>query len=111
MADAAAETDPGQPCLHLHFDANVTVGRIEPDGSSGGMPKAFVADITVNCAAPPQGCGMPFVFTGVPLGLSFDEPRASVDGTELRAPIRPADAPDGFGKGLPSFSVNAWAPE
>jgi hypothetical protein len=111
VADDAAGTSPDQPCLHLHFDAQVDVGRIEP-GPGGGMPKAFVADIHINCAAAPRGCGVAFAFPGIPIGLSFDEPRVSVDGTELRAPVRPVGAPDGFGKGLPSVGLRAvWGPE
>jgi hypothetical protein len=110
VADAAAGTDPDQPCLHLVFDAVVDVGRIEPDTGTG-MPKAFVADVSIRCAPAPNGCGTAFAFPGVPIGLSYDEPRCSVDGTELRVPIRPVDAPDGFGEGLPGFGLRVWAPE
>ncbi len=100
MADAAAPTDPARPCTHEDFHANVTVARVEPH-PVGGMPKAFVADIHVNCA----DCGAPFTFVGVPCGLSYDQPRCSVDGTELRAPIRPLGAADGP-SGMPGFGIS-----
>lgn len=109
MTDAAAATDP--PCLHENFVADVDVNRIQPDPVTG-MPAAFVADVRVNCAPVEEGgCGIAFTFAGTPCGLSYDEPRCSVDGAELRAPIRPANAPEGFGTGLPSVSARAWMPD
>lgn len=101
MADAAAVAD--QPCTHEIMTAHVDVGRISPDAA--GMPKAFVAEVHVSCAPEPEGCGVAFTFPGVACGLSFDEPRVSVDGTELRAPIRPVDAAAGFGTGMPSVGL------
>lgn len=107
MTDAAAATD----CRHETFVADVAVGRIQPDLVTG-MPYAFVADIHVNCAPVEEGgCGIAFTFAGVPCGLSYDQPRCSVDGAELRAPIRPANAPEGFGTGLPSVGARAWVPD
>jgi hypothetical protein len=105
VADAApaAVTDQQQLCTHPGFAAVFDVNRIEPDPVTG-MPRAFTADIRVNC----EGCGIAFTFPGVPCGLSYIEPRCSVDGTELHAPIRPADAPDDFCAGLPSFGVRMY---
>ena len=44
-------------------------------------------------------------WTGCPPGLSFAAPMVSIDGTELRAPLRPASSDPDFGLGLPGFSV------
>ncbi len=95
MADAVA----AEPCLHLDFDANVTVARIAPDAATA--PKAFMAEMTVQCAA----CKVPFTFPGMPVGMSYDEPRTSPNGQEVRVPMRPADAEPGFGTGLPGFGM------
>jgi hypothetical protein len=103
VADTAV--NPDRPCPHEQFAANVSVNRIEPDPGAGDMPKAFVADVTVTCAPPPDGCGEPFRFTGLGAGLSYAHPMVSVDETELRAPIRPASADPDFGLGLPGFAV------
>lgn len=91
--------DADRACLHETFAAVVTVSRMEPDAS--GMPKAFIAEITVNCGA----CSEPFRFTGVPAGYSFAHPMVSVDEATLNAPIRPASADPDFGLGLPGFAV------
>jgi hypothetical protein len=109
VADAAAPaaTDQPSPCTHPDFDIVVDVNRIEPDPDTG-MPCAFTADIHINCKPAPEGCGIAFTFPGLPCGLSYIEPRCSVDGTELRAPIRPVGAPDDFGAGLPSFGVHMY---
>lgn len=107
MSDAAVAPDPGPPCTHPDIDVKVSFNRIQPDPVTQ-MPAAFVADFRVNCVPPPQGCGVAFMFPGVPLGVSYDEPRASIDGSELRAPIRPVDAPPEFGTGFPSVAVNMY---
>lgn len=65
-------------CSHESFGANVAVNRIEDKG-------AFMADVQIGCTQ----CGLPFHFIGVPLGLSYARPMASVDCTELRVPIGP----------------------
>lgn len=72
---------PG-PCPHLEFRATVTVNRLEDTGR-------FSADVRVECL----GCGSPFRWMGVPAGLSPYEPRVSIDGLELRAPIEPEGTP------------------
>lgn len=102
MADTAAP-DPDRPCLHLNFHADVNVGRIEPDDT--GLPKGFIAEITVQCAPPPDGCGEPFRFTGLGAGLSFAHPTVSVDEKTLNAPIRPASSDPDFGLGLPGYAI------
>lgn len=65
-------------CPHESFRANVNVGRMEDTGR-------FIADITVHCAV----CDEPFRFMGVPAGVSFERPMASIDGLELHVPIEP----------------------
>lgn len=85
-------TDPDKPCYHVNFAALVTVARVgeqDEHNPTPGMPTAFVAELSVVCA----DCGEPFRFDGVPAGMSYDAPATSVDGRELRAPIRPVSAP------------------
>lgn len=71
-------------CAHLNFAANVKVGRLT-NGDDGPVT-GYTADVTVKCAE----CGLPFRFIGLGAGNHFAEPRVSIDGTELRAPIEPA---------------------
>lgn len=71
-------------CEHLNFKANVRVGRLTKE--DGGPVTGYCADVQVTCAE----CGLPFRFIGLEAGNHFAEPRVSVDGTELRAPIEPA---------------------
>lgn len=111
MEDAAVAVDPDRPCPHLHFDVEVDVGRIgEDDPGANGRPRAYVAEISVSCAAPPNGCGEAFRFTGVPAGLSFNHPTVTVDEATLNAPIRPASADPDFGTGLPGFAIRMHTP-
>jgi hypothetical protein len=89
--------DPDKPCYHPDFAAVVDVQRIgqgDADNPTPGMPRTFVAEVQIKCAA----CGERFKFTGVPAGLSFVAPATSVDGFELRAPIVPDQAPAGAGR-------------
>jgi hypothetical protein len=97
--------DPDRPCPHLNFEANVAVNRIGTGETPDGMPRAYMADITVACA----DCGEPFRWSGVRAGLSFGHPMCSVDERELHAPLRPASADPDFGMGLPGFSIRQTA--
>jgi hypothetical protein len=90
-----ARIDPDRPCPHEDFDAFVDVARITA-GDNDPTVIGYTAEIRVNCRA----CGEPFRWTGVPAGLSPRQPTCSVDGTELRAPLRPASADPDFGLGL-----------
>lgn len=81
-------------CEHMNFLAAVNVGRLSED--EGGVVTGFTADIRIKCAA----CGLPFRFVGLAAGNHHSEPRVSIDGTELRAPIEPAT----HDKFLPSAS-------
>jgi hypothetical protein len=71
-------------CEHNNFAAQVGVGRLSKveDGPITG----YTAEVTVKCA----DCGLPFRFIGLAAGNHFAEPRVSVDGLELRAPLEPA---------------------
>lgn len=69
-------------CAHKDFSAWVNVFRLEDTGR-------FSADIRIKCSE----CDEPFRFLGVPGGLSPYEPRVSIDGLELRAPIEPQGTP------------------
>lgn len=71
-------------CEHENFKANVRVGRLTR--GDDGPVTGYSADVTIACAQ----CGLPFRFIGLDAGNHFAEPRVSVDGTELRAPIEPA---------------------
>ncbi len=46
-------------CTHEQFGASVEVSKLEDMGT-------FIAEIRVGCAQ----CGLPFSFTGLPLGIS-----------------------------------------
>jgi hypothetical protein len=63
----------------------VNVGRLTK--GDGGPVTGYCADVVINCAE----CGLPFRFVGLAAGNHFAEPRVSIDGTELRAPIEPAE--------------------
>ncbi len=65
-------------CKHEEFEAKVAVNRFEHTGR-------FAADISIHCVA----CNEWFRFIGVPGGISWEHPAASIDGLELRCPIEP----------------------
>lgn len=92
--------DPDRACDHPDFAAFVTVNRIT-DPNDEAVVLGFSADIRVDCAA----CGERMRWIGVPGGLSPTFPTASVDETELRAPLRPAGADPDYGLGLPGFGI------
>lgn len=99
--------DPDRACRHADFEAVVDVALVLGTGpgepAPDAMPVAYVAEIQIKCA----GCGEPFRFAGCIAGLSYNEPRVSVDEATLHAPIRPASADPDFGLGLPGFAVRA----
>jgi hypothetical protein len=72
-------------CQHMNFVVNANVARLTD--TEGGPVTGFDAAIKINCT----DCNMPFQFIGLQKGSSFAEPMTSVDGTELRAPIVPAE--------------------
>jgi hypothetical protein len=49
----------------------------------------WMAEITIVCT----DCGTPFKFLGLPSGVSFRQPRVSIDSRELVAPIAPDTGP------------------
>ena len=79
-------TDQGLTCTHEEFDASVGVARIMSDDDSDPQVVGYSAEIKVNC----RDCQEPFRWSGVRTGLVPNEPMCSADGTELRAPLRPA---------------------
>lgn len=93
--------DPDRACPHPGFTADVVVNRVGEAETVDGLPRAYMADIRVECAH----CGEPFRWVGVPAGLSFDRPMVSVDERELHAPLRPASADPDFGLGIPGFAI------
>lgn len=72
-------------CRHNQLRAQVSVSRLSD--KEGGPITGYTADVTIVCAE----CNIPFRFIGVPAGYDFATPRVSIDGTELRAPIEPAE--------------------
>ena len=72
-------------CEHRDFKAHVSVGRLTK--TDGGPVTGYTADVKITCAE----CGLPFRFLGIPAGSHYAEPRVSIDGTELRAPLEPAE--------------------
>ncbi len=73
----------GEECLHEKFTANANVFRMPSE--EGGVIKSYTCDLAIQCAE----CGMPFMFKGVPFGVTPFQPTMSVDRTELRIPIEP----------------------
>lgn len=93
------------PCPHVDFDVIATIHRLVTEEPTDGRitpATGYQADLKVSCS----DCAEPFVWKGpMPIGLSPGEPRVSVDGTELRAPLRPRSAAPDFGSSLPGFGV------
>lgn len=100
---AEERIDPDRPCPHEDFETVVQVGRILAD--EGGPPAAFMAEITVQCAAAPRGCSETFRWNGVRAGMSYAHPMTSPDERTLLAPLRPASADPDFGMGLPGYAI------
>lgn len=73
-----------EKCAHEEFAAEVRVGRLSE--KEGGPITSYQADVKVSCVQ----CGVRMRFIGLAAGNHFAEPRVSVDGTELRAPLEPA---------------------
>ncbi len=73
----------GKDCEHKEFKANANVFRMPEE--EGGVIKSYSCDLKIECAE----CGMPFMFKGVPFGLTPAQPTMSIDRTELRIPIEP----------------------
>lgn len=69
-------------CAHPDFEAHVEVSRLIASEAQPDV-HAFHADITIRCAV----CQAPFGWAGPPAGLSWSEPRCSVDALTLRAPL------------------------
>jgi hypothetical protein len=86
-------------CEHPDFAAFVEVARIT--GQEDGPVIGYSGTVRVDCAV----CGEPMQWLGAPVGLSPRQPMTSVDGLELRAPLRPRSAPAGWGEDGPGFHV------
>jgi hypothetical protein len=79
-------------CPHFNFVAQVNVARIEDTGLK-------YAEITIRCT----DCNKPAEFRGLPYGLSPDQPMASPDNREIRAPFL-CEGDEYNGKGI-GFTV------
>ncbi len=73
------------PCEHENFRCVADIARLSK--IEGGPITGYTANIRVACAL----CGLPFRFIGLAAGSHPSEPRVSVDGIELRAPLEPAE--------------------
>ncbi len=73
-------------CDHDQFTASCRVARLTDDDEGKGPVKGYTCDLTITCVK----CGIPFRFMGLAAGSHPTEPRVSVDGTVLRAPLEPA---------------------
>lgn len=110
LADLEPKHDPDRPCAHEDQNADVAVHKMVDDDQNPNAPiVGFRADIKVNCAR----CGDPFIWNGCLVGVPAGNgpPRVSLDGTELRAVLRPASAPPDFGAGMPGFGVQVLVPD
>ncbi len=72
-------------CPHESFFVHGSVFKLTD--TPVGPVQTYRVDVTVTCD---DGCGQPFEFVGLPIGLLADQPTTSPARTELRAPIRPA---------------------
>lgn len=86
-------------CEHLDFEVWAEVSRLTD--VEGGPVTGYTADLKVNCSM----CKLPFEWVGLPIGTSPGQPMGSLDGIEMRAPIRPRGAPDAFGMHRTGFHV------
>jgi hypothetical protein len=77
-------------CDHLNFQASVSVCRLTADTDPNNIV-GYAADVKIHCA----DCGLPFAFTGLPAGISMtnSSPMVSIDGKELRVPLKPSSDP------------------
>ncbi len=71
-------------CQHQKFQCDARIGRLSD--TDDGPITGYTANIKVTCS----DCGLPFRFIGIAAGNHYAEPRVSLDGTELRAPLEPA---------------------
>lgn len=88
-------------CRHDAHTAFVDVYQLTATTDATSEPVGFTAEIRIDC----NQCGEAFVFLGLPCGLSPAKPTTDVPGTTLRVPIKPASAPEDFGRDLPGFHV------
>lgn len=76
-------------CTHESFNTTARILRFTDNGDKSEIAIRFAAEIKINCAQ----CGQAFEFIGLSMGVSATGPTSSPDGTELRIPMRPAEAP------------------
>lgn len=72
------------PCEHKDFTAHVGVNRFEDM-----TPMGFNAEVRIECSE----CGERFRFVGLQPGLSWREPRVSINATDVYLPIEPEGEP------------------
>ena len=80
----------------MNFKCSANIARLSH--VEGGPITGYDAEIHINCV----DCGLPFRFMGLAAGSHFAEPRVSVDGTELRAPLERAYVTEILGSPLVS---------
>ncbi len=73
-----------KPCPHLHFSANVSVGRVVDDDDPS-LLKRLTVEVRVECAE----CGVALEFQGLPVGIDTHGPTMSPDGMEARLVAMP----------------------
>lgn len=98
----AADDRASGHCRHDDFSAWVEVSPLtKEEGDTEAI--AYACSITVRCGK----CDEPFRFIGpMEVGDVADRPTVSLDRCELRLPIAPASAPEGFGLDRHGFTVN-----
>lgn len=87
-------------CSHDNHEAFVEVYQITADDKPHKVI-GFSAELRINCA----DCREAFEFIGLPCGMSPSKPTADVPATTARLPIKPASAPEDFGRGIPGFHI------
>lgn len=86
-------------CGHYNFGVEAQCSRVLNQDKTEVI--GYAADIKVLC----MDCGEPFEWRSPTGGLSPDRPTISLDGRELRAPMRPASSPESFGETVPGYNI------
>lgn len=92
------EMPPEPACPHVALTGSLEIsGQVDEHQDVQG----FNASVRVWCA----DCEEPFVWMGVEPGLSPQFPMCDASGQQLNAPLKPINAAEGFGEGLPSYHL------
>lgn len=87
MGYNVAESMIDPKCEHPKVKVESTVHRIRPKYEGGSVTLGYEMKAHIECSV----CGTPFLFLGLPIGVSNETATTDEPGTELRAPVAPLD--------------------